>query len=627
MKSEAAPFEDRDRYDYSRGYDDHNAHDPRNAYNSPGHKQASSHNPKSARMLVCDKSHFDRFGPASVLPSPPQSLSLSLSPPSMSSHLQSYTPYADTSHGFSNITPVSSINSISNIGSIGNIGNSFSTQQQQPPPLNPKEEDAPDYMLEIRQQPQHARVALGKDKADRKPIDPPPILQLKVSAKKDPNQHFLQSPYYFMSCSLIKGDDSSSKAPLASHLIGTAVSSLHRLKDTDNQDGGFFVFGDLSCKVEGKFRLLFTLYQMQRMECLHITSIVSQPFQVYPTKSFPGLAESTFLTRSFSDQGVRLRLRKDSRSISTRKRNATAADFSRKPDPRDAVGPGASVGSVGRRSIGGRTGSTDDSTYGVSLTGAGFDPSTSYGSYDADSSSFSKRRRMIDDLGTPVSSVGSVMTTNPYGVPSIYGTTTAQMQMPVSTVGAGSYSLSAMQPLSTMSYGGHTGHAHHSHHQLNRIDTQQSPSTRQSPHAFSYGGGLQTSPSSINDYRSLYGNTVSTADTSPRTHATPNPHSTTTPSGTSTSPPDATGNYTAQSGVGVGALGVGSMASFTQSMAPYAYTSQLDQHQHQQYQPQHHSQHQSTRVSHLPSLDLHHVGSTGLGLDLNYTEVDRHGQN
>lgn len=37
-----------------------------------------------------------------------------------------------------------------------------------PPPAGIKVEDSvPDYMLEIRQQPQHARVALGKDKGER----------------------------------------------------------------------------------------------------------------------------------------------------------------------------------------------------------------------------------------------------------------------------------------------------------------------------------------------------------------------------------------------------------------------------------------------------------------------------
>ncbi|EPE03863.1 developmental regulator [Ophiostoma piceae UAMH 11346] len=590
-----------------------------------------------ARMLACENAHFDRFGPAAVLPSPPPSLSLSLSPSSMSSHLHTYTHFADTSHNFNNIN--NSINNINNINSNINIHQ----------PL--KEDDVPDYMLEIRQQPRHARVALGKDKADRKPIDPPPILQLKVSTKKDPNQHFLQSPYYFMSCSLIKSDDSSTKDPLPSHLIGTAVSSLHRLKDTDNQDGGFFVFGDLSCKAEGKFRLLFTLYQMQRMECLHITSIVSQVFQVYPTKSFPGLAESTFLTRSFSDQGVRLRLRKDSRSMTSRKRNATAADFTRKPTgpgPRDQ---GPAVAPVSRRSLGGRTGSADDTPYAsVGLTGSGFDPSNSYGSYDTDSSNYSKRRRMLggggSDLGAGTS-VTAVITTNPYGVPSAYGTTASHMQMPVSTVGTGSYGLSTMQPagLSNMGYGGHP-HAHvHSHHQLSRIDTQQSPSTRQSSHAFQYAATLQTSPSSINDYRPLYASTVSTADASPRTHATPNTHSTTTPSGTSTSPSDATANYTAQPGVGVSGIpGAGSIAPFSQNMAPYTYTGALgdpSQHQHQhqhphQHQYQHHhqnhhqhhpQQHQAHHMQHQQQPPLQHVSSTGLDLDLNYTEVDRHNSN
>lgn len=68
--------------------------------------------------------------------------------------------------------------------------------------------------------------------------------------------------------------------PIAPHqaLAGTLVSSLHRLKDIDNSgmcyyktsvsitnqtpDGGFFVFGDLSVKIEGEFRLRFSLFEM-----------------------------------------------------------------------------------------------------------------------------------------------------------------------------------------------------------------------------------------------------------------------------------------------------------------------------------------------------------------------------
>lgn len=108
-------------------------------------------------------------------------------------------------------------------------------------------------------------------------------------------------------------------------LFGTQVSSLHKLKDTNNQDGGFFVFGDLSVKVEGKFRLKFTLYEVSNGEVSQLGEITSRVFEVYSPKVFPGMEESTFLTRSFSDQGVRLRLRKDSRSMTTRKRNSQAA--------------------------------------------------------------------------------------------------------------------------------------------------------------------------------------------------------------------------------------------------------------------------------------------------------------
>lgn len=59
------------------------------------------------------------------------------------------------------------------------------------------------------------------------------------------------------------------------------MSSLHRLKDVDNTgecesvysydgvliaslDGGFFVFGDLSVKIEGEFRLRFSLFEMRK---------------------------------------------------------------------------------------------------------------------------------------------------------------------------------------------------------------------------------------------------------------------------------------------------------------------------------------------------------------------------
>jgi len=119
-------------------------------------------------------------------------------------------------------------------------------------------------------------------------------------------------------------DQSPSPQPKENALTGTVVSSLYSLKDTDNTQGGFFVFGDLSVRQEGHYRLEFTLYELRLSdrECWMLARVLSDKFQVFSHKEFPGLAESTFLTRSFSDQGVRLRLRKDSRSMATRKRNS-----------------------------------------------------------------------------------------------------------------------------------------------------------------------------------------------------------------------------------------------------------------------------------------------------------------
>ncbi len=128
-----------------------------------------------------------------------------------------------------------------------------------------------------------------------------------------------------MKCDLINADETSNKEIPHNSLFGTLVSSLHKLKDTNNNDGGFFVFGDLSVKMEGEYKLYFTLFEMKGMDCEVIATAKSSVFRVYSAKAFPGMAESTFLTRSFSDQGVRLRLRKDSRTMSTRKRNSQAA--------------------------------------------------------------------------------------------------------------------------------------------------------------------------------------------------------------------------------------------------------------------------------------------------------------
>ncbi|KAJ5627348.1 Velvet factor, partial [Penicillium herquei] len=178
-----------------------------------------------------------------------------------------------------------------------------------------------DFDLSIRQQPNRARVAGGKEK-ERKPIDPPPIVQLRVREEGSYlATHYLQSPYYFMCCSLYDAtEDRPVPVAPSTALAGTLVSSLHRLKDVDNSDGGFFVFGDLSVKIEGEYRLKFTLFEMRTNQVTYLKTIISDAFTVSPPKSFPGMMESTFLSRSFADQGVKLRIRKEPRTMMKRPR-------------------------------------------------------------------------------------------------------------------------------------------------------------------------------------------------------------------------------------------------------------------------------------------------------------------
>ncbi|KAF9554923.1 hypothetical protein CPC08DRAFT_152097 [Agrocybe pediades] len=141
--------------------------------------------------------------------------------------------------------------------------------------------------------------------ADRRPIDPPPIVQLRVidpalqqgssgsrhrrtsgSISSPPGsprghhddamavdagnctQNYLQNPYYFMFASLARPDDDNElhwlKDGRTRCTTGSVVSSLYHLKDPqhNNEDAGFFVFPDLSVRTEGSYRLKLSLFEV-----------------------------------------------------------------------------------------------------------------------------------------------------------------------------------------------------------------------------------------------------------------------------------------------------------------------------------------------------------------------------
>ncbi|KZS89473.1 hypothetical protein SISNIDRAFT_475695 [Sistotremastrum niveocremeum HHB9708] len=155
-----------------------------------------------------------------------------------------------------------------------------------------------DYELTVRQEPKQARMCGigGKGTlplppppictniaiADRRPIDPPPIVQLKVlespSRPSSPSasttsppipptspQSFLQNPYYFMFASLASPDNDEEQ-----HLLKDNKTRATTGSDTENGgiDAGFFVFPDLSVRVEGSYRLKLTLFEVIGEACI-----------------------------------------------------------------------------------------------------------------------------------------------------------------------------------------------------------------------------------------------------------------------------------------------------------------------------------------------------------------------
>ncbi|KAK6205832.1 hypothetical protein LQW54_008217 [Pestalotiopsis sp. IQ-011] len=112
------------------------------------------------------------------------------------------------------------------------------------------------------------------------------------------------------------------------NLIGSLVSSGNRLDDVDGKVGVWFVLQDLSVRTEGWFRLRFsfacvgvpnTTGNMQTSDPLKVNTgkipilaqCYSEPFQVYSAKKFPGVCESTPLSKCFANQGIKIPIRKE----------------------------------------------------------------------------------------------------------------------------------------------------------------------------------------------------------------------------------------------------------------------------------------------------------------------------
>ncbi|KAI8394184.1 velvet factor-domain-containing protein [Radiomyces spectabilis] len=214
-----------------------------------------------------------------------------------------------------------------------------------------------EYHLALRQQPKQSRMCGVGEKADRRPIDPPPIVQLKVydpSTSYTDRNAYLQNPYYFMYASLMAADLDEELHLLGDgktrSTTGSVVSSLYHLKDIDNTDAGFFVFPDLSVRMEGTYRLKLSLFEIIGKEVFHCKSIISDVFVVYSAKKFPGMEESTFLSRSFADQGLKIRIRKELRQRRKISRRKGSEESSPNPIDLDSKAVGKRIKKTGSTS-------------------------------------------------------------------------------------------------------------------------------------------------------------------------------------------------------------------------------------------------------------------------------------
>ncbi|KAJ5091700.1 hypothetical protein NUU61_006570 [Penicillium alfredii] len=208
------------------------------------------------------------------------------------------------------------------------------------------------YKLSVMQQPERARAcgAGAKSSADRRPVDPPPVVELRIFESEPGNEAqktditFAYNANFFLYATLDTARPIAhgrvAGPPSCPVLTGVPVAGVAYL-DRPSQ-AGYFIFPDLSVRHEGRYRLNFHLYEEVKdakdadqdshlpipnqvarpntskpgspQAFLHFRlEVKSVPFTVYSAKKFPGLATSTSLSRIIAEQGCRVRIRRDVR--------------------------------------------------------------------------------------------------------------------------------------------------------------------------------------------------------------------------------------------------------------------------------------------------------------------------
>ncbi|KAL9946747.1 hypothetical protein ACHAO3_003515 [Verticillium nonalfalfae] len=113
------------------------------------------------------------------------------------------------------------------------------------------------------------------------------------------------------------------------NLIGSLAASAFRLSDVAEHIGIWFILQDLSVRTEGSFRLRFSFVNVGPPTRAPSTNLsnpgavtrsgkapilaccYSEPFTVFSAKKFPGVCESTSLSKCFASQGIKIPIRKE----------------------------------------------------------------------------------------------------------------------------------------------------------------------------------------------------------------------------------------------------------------------------------------------------------------------------
>ncbi|PWN40948.1 hypothetical protein IE81DRAFT_292614, partial [Ceraceosorus guamensis] len=168
------------------------------------------------------------------------------------------------------------------------------------------------YRLHIRQQPTHGRM-FGFRSRERRPLDPLPIVELTIRDRNGEIDWFLITDVAHKDELVSSSANPSATMPQSRLLEGKLASSGHIVKDLDGERACFFLFPDLSVRVESMASLHFSLLRLGGPAGRVVAEVTSDPFQIHSPRTYPGIGESTELAKCLAAQGVAVPIRNQGR--------------------------------------------------------------------------------------------------------------------------------------------------------------------------------------------------------------------------------------------------------------------------------------------------------------------------